>query len=329
MGGNVIIDSIPADKIKVEDRESIMYHLRSLFWCISNQHNNLYSFPLWDHILDNDIYYSGSTKYLFDTSIPLSELLKYKPTIGDIDIKVDKNNRRSLSFVLNKNLHNVLSGFYLIGYKESVDQIITLWHNELFGNIQIDFEFVDFIELYPTIWSTFSKNSEWRDTEIGIKAVFHKLLLRAVTGKNIDELIFLNESGKKIKKEISSLYAFSVNKGLRYKFKTVEYEGKSILQKLYVKDSKYIRNINKILNILFDKPEHNYWNEDQIKLSYSFSGLIELIIKNCDRFEHINIYNSFLYSVIGDNAQQLCRDKDEDIRIKQVAINYLKTKLYI
>ncbi|MFA6199147.1 MAG: hypothetical protein WC679_01910 [Bacteroidales bacterium] len=330
MGGNVVIENIPAQRISTENRDSLVYHLRSLFWYINNNFQEYYQIQLWDNILDNNIYYSGSTTHLFDVRIPQESFDLYKPYIGDIDIKVDKNNRSNFKHYLDSIIKELnISGFEFIGYKESNDQIISLWYNNLFGHIQIDFEFVDFIEYTPTNWSIFSRNSEWCDIEQGIKAVFHKLLLRAITGKELESLYFLNESGTKIKHELTSKYAFSVTLGLRYKFKTVQINGEDFLQKLTTKKSKYTRNVNQILSILFEKEDNYWWPEEYIKLANSFVGLTELIIKNCDREEIVNIYKAFKHSIFSEKSQKISRDQDEDNKIKTIALDYLKNKLYI
>ena len=331
LGGNVIIDSVYANKIPTNDRDLLCHALKSLFWSINNLFHNDYSRDLWDNILDNNIYYSGSTKHLFDFDINQYELALYKPYLGDIDIKVNSLDKNDILCFLSdlSYIKQSVAGFILIGYKQSVDQVITLWYNDLYGNIQIDFEFVDFIEYTPTNWAIFSKNSEWCDVKLGIKAVFHKLLFRAITAKDLDELTFLNETGKQLKHEISSYYAFSVTHGLRYKFKKVQIDNKDYLQKLRVKDSRYITNVNKILNILFDKPENYWWSSDYLQLANSYTGLTELIIKNCDRFEHENIFKAFQHSLFSNGAQQIYRDVNEDLHYKNIAIKHLKDKLYI
>ncbi len=123
-----------------------------------------------------------------DDSISDNEFLKYKPKLGDIDITVPLQHKLSLWFLL-KDLEGVqlTENIVYVGSNRTTETSIGQQINSVLefkptkSLFQIDWEFVDYDRGVPTAWSKFSKSADWGDMKLGIKGVFHKYLLRAMT----------------------------------------------------------------------------------------------------------------------------------------------------
>lgn len=254
--------------------------------------------------LEKKLMLSGSTALLFNQNVSDEDLIKFHPIIGDIDTMVDLNKESQIL----KNLKS-LPNYKLISFKKTSGQIITLWKIKISDkeyDLQLDLELVEYKDSKPTDWSTFAHSSTPEDLVKGIKGVWSKLLIRAISAKD----------------GLPNKLAFSVSRGLRNKFDS---DGKL----LSTSDSEYITDINKILQMLFGVNKD--FNSIEIKAASSFVGLINLIKKYVKTNEEIkNIYDAFLYSLYSEKGLKLyktdpARDKEE----KQLAVDYLKSNLKI
>lgn len=255
---------------------------------------------------------SGSSKWLFDsTAIDTESLIKIKPKFGDIDLQCNKYDEAKLRQFLESK--PIVAGCTLIDYKKSGNQFITLWEfSSVDLNIQIDFELVDFNETtrLPTEWSKFAHSSSMEDLKCGVKGVFHKYLIRAITTKYLREGIEVSQSGKaKLPANVYPTVAFSVDHGIRHKYDQQLINGVLYLHK--PKAPTYSKQLSDLFKILFDACPTEY---DLNNLS-SFVGLIKLINKyvktNSEKALIIDGFKRLLY---GHGAQSLYKDdKSRDL----------------
>ncbi len=336
MGGNVSFDDEVAERIDLKkySRDKLLPLLRKSLSSISSEFQKDSGDVLWSkELLSQGTFLSGSAFHFFDFgNIKSEDFVKVKDSIGDIDTQVDKTKANDLESFLEKNIgkEGIFYKLTLKGFKKTPGQIISLWS---FGeknpfNIQIDFELVDFFEGRPSAWSNFSHSSPWEDMVSGIKGVFHKLLLRALTNKNKEKFVQVMKTKEKIVE--GNLWSFSVANGLRRKFVPVinkegshekDSEGKLLKYKeVAVKDSTYEKSLNKIFSILFEKEP----SPDDMKKFASFKGLISLIKKYLNEDQIDNVIDNFSNLLFDEKSQGLYKgDKERDKEEKMKAFSIL------
>lgn len=179
MGGNVKIGDHVAQPIKItpEFIEDIRSDIISVMYSIGYRirQDKLFSCYGAGGILNLDCF-TGSITHLMSGRIPEKELLKYKPTFGDVDIQVD----RSCEYIL-KDLFQ--PGFQAGPYEyrgrsNHGNETSVLMQHRVTGEIhQFDFQYVDQPGSEP---QRFLHSSEWTDIRLGVKGAHHKLLLNAI-----------------------------------------------------------------------------------------------------------------------------------------------------
>lgn len=307
MGGNVQLNGFSATRINLGqiERKVIRKRICDILSDIDNSFFKRYGTVLWHaKVIHSKQLFSGSSKFLFDDSISEYQLLKYKPTFGDIDVQIDINKQRMFEHIISN-----YDGS--IGYKKSVDQIITLFYiAELDANIQIDFEFVDFDNGAPSDWASFSRSSCWIDIQNGIKGVFHKYLLRAMTTKSLSTFIVRTARTEKV--VTATELAFSVTSGLRQKYvpvidqtgKQEIKDGLKVFNPISTIDSTYTINVSQIFEIVFGFAP----NADQLKQFESFVGCCDLISNYFTVEDRRKVVDGFIRTLWGKQAQKLYRD---------------------
>lgn len=315
MGGNVSFGSNNATRINVLQlgRQKTVEILNSLLDNINQAFSRDNEYPLWDEdLFSSKEFISGSGIHLFNTSIPDSLFVLEKPTMGDVDIKVDQ------TFPLLKWFEQ-LKDDKLMGWKNSGNQIITLWSVEGM-NIQVDFELVEFINKRPTEWASFCRSSDWMDVMVGIKGVFHKYAIRAMTALWKEERNI--RKGGKITVQDVGKYAFSVDKGFREKIEEIE---PNVFQIIPVKSSVYCQDVKTILSTLLRKDP----TTDELKQFNSFVGIMHLIKSNYSMEEQIKCLDGFTNLIWGKGAQSLSKDEMEDYKVKNIAFEFMSYSLGI
>lgn len=332
------------------NRDLIVKEFIKLFDHINTLYENRYQIPLWIKfdIIESGYAFNGSSEHLFNKNITNEEFVKYKLKIGDIDITVDREK--------NKNLFNLLCD---LEGKQLTPSIKYIGQNKMycFGQInavfefkmeerttfvQVDFEFVDYVNDRPSEFSKFSHSANWEDIKLGFKGFHHKFLLinlvRAISEN--DNIIVLTKKSKeepigyKSKKgdEIPRMMAFSIDRGLRKKYKPIYYrdelliiENKIAYKELETIESNYIQDINDIFSEIFEKKNF----KDGYSLRFeSFVGLFDLIKENFNLSIIRKLYKYLIDNLWGKNAQGLVRnDPESDYRIKLKIINHFKSKL--
>lgn len=330
------------------NRNLITQELIKLFDVLNTSYKERYNDFIWSKfdIIESGYAFNGSSEHLFNKNITDEEFLKSKSKIGDIDITVDRSK--------NKNLFDLLCD---LEGKQLTHSIKYIGQNKLFcfGQInavfefrieerhtfiQVDFEFVDYVNDKPSEFSKFSHSASWEDIKLGFKGFHHKFLLinlvRAISEN--DSIIVLTKKSKeepigyKISKkdEIPRMMAFSIDRGLRKKYRQIKFndeplliENKYVYKELETNESDYEQKVENIFFSIFQDVSYNY-----DKRFESFVGLFDLIVENFDLKIYRKLYRYLVENLWGNNAQGLVRnDPESDYRIKLKLINHFKSKL--
>lgn len=264
------------------------------------------------NILDisTEFWYCGSSEHLVDTQISDEELIKYKPTFGDIDLLVDLDSKGKVEAILKEKPEG------LLGWKRTGGQIVTLWDTDI-GNLQIDLCFTEFVMGYPSEWGLYSRSSSWDDMKLGIRGVYHKMFLRALTSLSVQPV---GEDGK-----LSNTLAFSVQRGIREKYVLNENGYPETLLK--PSDSTYYTDLNDILMLLYGVVSHC---DSQIENMWSLTGLIS----NMDYSPKFywgarnEVMKGFVEILLGEGSQKFQQDESGDREEKLKVIGMVAEMMY-
>jgi len=191
--------------------------------------------------------------------------------------------------------------------------------------IQCDFEFVQVgDDGMPTPFSHWSRSSAWKDIEQGIKGVSHKRIIGAI------DYIFqstLNiQKGKKkpvVKKETVHMYAWSVQRGIRPKYKLIDAKN-DIWEMIPPKDGTYTKDIPEIFNKLFRKKG----TKKDLEKFDSFVGIIDIIQKYFNKKDQNKAVDAYVKAMIDKGSQKLYRDDPvTDWEVKKSSFDYMDKKL--
>jgi len=356
MGGNISLqgsDNITytASRIPFDDKVlvSLRYSLNSIFKLLNAEYKKRYNARLWDRNSYSK-YLNGSSSYILGKDYDIDLIASLKNDIGDIDIMVDKNKSENLYYFL-KYIEGNKFSIYDPG-KVSItlnainandkdklgNTIITIFNVEIGSykfSIQIDFELADFKNGIPTEWSYFSHNSHIDDVKIGIKAVNHKYLLRALVGvaSTRDDIILCTPSSTitniKLKKtNLASfrMYQFGVDSGIGQAYQAVsidsdpiKIDNKFLYRERKPEEKVYVKNVNYLLYIIFNK-------KTPIESLYSFKSLAKET-SSFNKVKKIKILERFISILFGSNGNQVQKidplNKDNDKKLKLDAYQYL------
>jgi hypothetical protein len=325
-GGNVQIGDHSAQHINLEDhnRDIVSDLVMKGLVEINNMFKEDTGLYLWKpSVLKDGKIFSGSTKHFFDDRITTEKFIKHKKSVGDIDLMVDENLKEQIKKFIADHEGEDFASLSLIGSKSAGDQLITLWKLEPMGiNIQMDLEFVAFAKDKPAEWSEFSHSASFEDIELGVKGAFHKILMTSLLGhRKTDSVLQMKTKQKDIK---AGTHALSI-KGLRKKFEKIgELDGKPLVRETGSKD--FNTNFYEIIKEAFGADA----TEDDVKLFWSFTGILKLMKKYLDKPSRDKIFDEFLERLFGSEAQGLYRgDPNRDLDEKMVAVNLAKEKLNV
>lgn len=317
-GGNVQIGEYEAERIDLNkiDRNSIVTRINRTLQMVNLQFQKKYGLPLWNkELFASKKFLSGSAFHFFNKAIATPEFVKYKNTVGDIDTQVDKAQESNIKEFLDSITGQKFGYVTFIGYKSSAGQFITLWQfSQPKINVQIDLELVDFAEGKPTEWSQFSHSSDWADMKEGIKGVFQKYLLRAMTTKTLRDIIILKGKKETPTKVTSTDLAFSVGQGLRVKIAPVMDDGKhrtidglQVYKEIPTKESTYINDLKVMFEVLFGVQPSTL----ELELFGSYVGGLQLIKKHFSVAEQKKVVDGFAFTLWGPGGQGLYRGNPE------------------
>ena len=381
-GGNVTINDQNADRIDTNAREQAVPLIDNALAAINAAYAQYSGKPLWHpELLKSRQFLSGSAFHFFDRdNIRDLDFHAAKPTVGDIDTQVDMDMREDITKWLQQlPVGSRLGEAVYLGVKDDPlalagAQLITLWTFPALQiktknpdgtttvrgtNIQIDLELKEFEQLpktgyrQPTRWSKFSASSSWQDIQSGVKGVFHKYLIMALSKLTEQTVIIRKPVYNRKTKEYdsykyseptqASMYTFAVGSkeggGLRPTLSPVigsdgrpeEIDGIGVYDA--VGTTGYVRDVDQIFANLFGE---RLKRSDLKKVSQdfdSFTGLLKIIRKYATAEERQIVADKFREKVIGVDdrnrrAQELYKgDPDKDRTEKLTAYNLLNKSL--
>jgi hypothetical protein len=356
-GGNIILKSSSGDDliispidITILDKESVCNDLKQLLHSLNDLFNKAYDEILWsEKVINEGAIFNGSTRLLFEEN----KIEQYKTEFGDIDCIVPESKKFSFNEILNKLEDRAFGRFTLRGIatklKTSTTQSVTVWeyryNKDTTLNIQVDFEYFKFEGEYPPEFANFAKGSSIVDMHYQIKGVFHKLLLGIIPKdlSQMDDVVVLTPTSElppnkiKISKDKEhaspiSLLSFSVDRGLRYKYK-IQYDTESdkpfkVSGKYLVKPIKstklqghfYKTNIDDIFKTIFKKKPSSV----ERKQFFSFTGLCLLIKKHLSDSMCRKIILHLFDNLWGDDINGMYKfNPDADKTVKAIAWKYV------
>ena len=362
MGGNVtgVTKSgkeTHAQKIPLKSigRKVFVDKITALLKFINKDFEKEFKNKLWkdETQIANGFIFNGSTSFIMNQEYSDEEIVRYKPSCGDLDIAVPEFLKENLWRYLDKNDEKeIIPGVtYMGSNKPTIDSIgsqincVFLIEFEIDGHsekcpCQIDWEFLPFTETgIPTQWAKFSHSSSFEDCKAGVKAVHHKYLLRALVGGaslRTDIVIATSKStwdNVTLTKSASHLnprmLKFSVDKGLRVAYeplldpngKSVFVDGKQVFKEIPTKNSNFVTDVWQIF-LLTMKPsdiEDAKKSGDESKM-WSYMGVLNLIKKYCDTKQIKETYDRYvelLWGLKPARAQELERnDSEGDYKVK-------------
>lgn len=337
-GGNVQIGDKEAQRMDLTklNRATLVPTIQQALVAINAGYQKMFKQPMWaPELLASGEFLSGSSLHFFNLAgISTEKFVANKPTVGDIDTQVDQNLADNAAKFLTAATGKKFGPATLIGFKPSAAQLITLWgFDNPAINIQIDLEFVDYAEGRPTEWSAFSHSSAWEDIEAGVKGVFHKYLLRALSTPSLRDVVVLSGKKEVAKKVKTTDLAFAVTKGLRYKLAPVmdgdqqrQIDGLPVFKEIPTKDSTYMTNLGELAGVFFgaDLPQ------SEIKMFWSFVGTLQLVKKYFTPEQQAGVIMGFAYTLFGPSGQEIYRgEPDKDLADKNAALAIMTKTLNI
>lgn len=344
MGGNVTAKNwttgveTKAVKIPVKEigRQEFIKTFVEIFKTMNKQFKAKYKRPIWvdETILTNGFAFNGSTSFIMDPSLSDEEVMKHKPSAGDLDVTVPEEIKEDLWKYLNAlEGKEIIKGAHYMGsnrgsIKSIGDQIngviMVDFPNGQRAYAQVDFEFLPFEDNKPTSWAKFSHSSSFADAKAGVKAVHHKYLIQAIVGgaSTRDDIAVVTPSStpdklkfKDLKGDLPRLLKFSVTRGIRVAYEPVidpktgkimvTPEGKQVYRELATSESNFETIVDEIYKLAFGQIEGH---EADVKLFHSFVGVLELMKKHMDKKSIQRTHDRYiemLWGYKGGRAQEL------------------------
>lgn len=350
MGGNLTLfkdteNEIQSEKVdlKLVGRQKLIKFSNSLFKELNKKFFSLHKEYLWDDKIEFKELFNGSSSFVLSNDYNDEEILKYKPTMGDIDIAIPEQFGTKLNMLL-KTLEGkqVAPGVIYLGNNRDVlgkegTQINSIFRftDPVDYLVQVDFELLPFENNQPTEWSKFSHSSSFEDTKANIKAVFHKYLIRALVGSvsvRPDIVIATPAStpdniklSKAKNDTVARMLKFSVDKGCREALtpvldtngKIIEIDGKGVYKNIPTNQSDYKTSLIEIYKMIFGEE-----SEPDVKKMWTFTGVLELckqLTKDQKDLLALRFYE-LLWGLSPERAQELERDNPQlDVAIKGAA----------
>jgi hypothetical protein len=340
-GGNIELPSGERAQnidLKVTQRSYIVPILDNLLVSINSSFSKQFKKPLWNpKLLQSKEFLSGSSIHFFNVKgISDETFVAKKPKVGDIDTQVNAENAEEVRQFLDSLQGKQIGPGKLLGYKSGNEQFSSLWElQDPPIKIQIDFEFVKFAGDEPTDWSKFSHSSAWEDLEAGVKGVFHKYLIQALTALTREDFLLRKLVGRgksRAEQDVpttDNTVSFAVSSkeggGLRQKYEPVlDDNGKPVIKDgLPVYQARpttgYEQNIAEIFSKIFGTRLNPKQIEVMNKKFWSYVGLLDAARQLLDDSEKDQVAEAFLMKLFGKGAQGLYRGEPERDRAEKMA----------
>jgi len=273
-GGNVIVDGeqaqkIPMDRLDEPKFKKLKEELMRSFKGFNDAFNRKAKKPLWadfKKLVSSGMIFSGSTRLFFNK--PLKSFSKVKKKVGDMDLQVPVSYMGDLRSVLEGLKGKKVGNFKWRGFTSAGLQFNGIlettpeWH-DIIKYIQVDFEGTEFSNNEPTEFATFGHSSSWTDIQKGIKGLFIKYLVRAITSSiQRGEVAIVGKKGKRLQRpDTVSFFGFSVDRGFRKKLepvlddkgKIIQTDGLPTYREIPSKGAKFVTDIPKIFEFMFGR----------------------------------------------------------------------------
>lgn len=328
-GGNVHLGDKKTVPIPIEKRDSRREHVHEFLRSV-NKAAGHHLFGKEEKALHSHSAYSGSSRHMMDASIATHELGKHKKKFGDVDVMVPHDSEHHLLHALKPGSKH--GKFHVVGVRKIGSQHTAVVRHEDGDHNQIDFEYKPYKNHEPTKFAQWSQNSHMKDLKTGLKGVFHKHLLNAVTSAHAKHGIIETIGKKKTKHEEGEVreHTFSPNHGLRAKHYPVMKDGKhvhhgphGVYSEHKTGEVPYDQDLHSIHHKLFGKKGSSV----DIDSMHSFHGTAGLIKKHLHPSTHKKIVHSFIDKMYGKEARPLDNDHHEDLKVKEHAIGHLRKHL--
>lgn len=362
-GGNVqvldkstgkLVDAERLDLRKI-GRQEFIKKFTELFKKMNKDFKSKYGEPIWrdESLLTNGFVFNGSTSYIMDQSLSDEEVVKFKPSAGDIDITVSLSIKEDLWRYLDSiEGKEIIKGARYVGSnKPSISSIgsqinaviVVDFDNGVTAPAQVDFEFVPFSGGRPTEWAKFSHGSSFTDAKSNIKAVHHKFLIRSIVGgasMRTDLVIATPKSTwdnitltKSKAHALPRMLKFSVDRGVRQAYealinpetgKPMQIEGKDVYKEIPTARSSFETDVMEIYKLAFGRLEGN---EGDLNDFQSFVGVVKQMKKHLNSQqikETVSRYIELLWGFKGQRGQELERgEPEEDLKVKMPGYQFL------
>ena len=220
MGGNVTAvnkktgKAIDAVKIPVKEigRQDFIDTFIKIFKKMNSDFYSKFKKKIWvdeSHLISG-FAFNGSTSFIMDPTLSDEEVIKYKPSAGDIDVVIPDELKEELWKYLDSiEGEEIIPGAVYHGSNRPTlssvtDQInsviIVEFKNGVRAYCQVDFELLPFENNKPTDWSKFSHSSSFEDAKalVDVKQELIKCFYDEKTSKYY--YIVNGKKGEEIKK---------------------------------------------------------------------------------------------------------------------------------
>lgn len=189
MGGNVTATNkktniaVSAEKIPIKEigRKDFIDVFIKIFKKMNAEFYSKFKKKIWvdESHLTSGFIFNGSTSFIMDPSYSDDEIIKHKPTSGDLDIIVPEELKEDLWHYLDSiEGKEIIPGAIYHGSNRPTVSSITDQINGLFivtfpngvtAKAQVDFELLPFeTDNSPSTWAKFSHSSSFEDTKTSV-----------------------------------------------------------------------------------------------------------------------------------------------------------------
>lgn len=358
-GGNITITNLQTNKTYSAEEvdltkinlNNFRKEIKKFLKTLNELFKKEYKKTLWkDNDIETAFIYNGSSSFILHPDYEESQIRKYKPKMGDIDITIPEEYLKSLYLLLEKLKNKPINCFQYKGnwrnnpdsLGDQLNTIFRMYFDDDFNpvdkngtqfiNLQIDFEGVNFVNGSPDEFAKFGHSSSFEDAKENIKAMHHKILISSIftaISKLPDSIVVTKTSTPDNLKQVTwnktkpaKLVRFSGNSGIYNCLdpmmdngKQVIWNGLKVYKEINSKEGKYEKDLNKIFEFAFG-------GKGNISDFHSFVGLCKCIKKYCDKETQNDILEIYIEGILSGKAPPKHKDINIDIELKMSAINY-------
>jgi hypothetical protein len=363
MGGNTTIKTksgelVSAERIPIKDigRDNFVKSFQTFLLNINKEFKSVYGYYIWEdknEIMNGGIF-NGSTSFIMSPNFKTSDIEKFKPHAGDLDVAIPREiGQEVFDFLEDREGKEFSPGIKYIGNnantRDKLGNTLICIAKAQFGDIivqaQLDLELSDMESGKQTDWSAFAHSSSFEDTKEGMKGVANKYFWRALVGavhqldkgfvvatpsSTADKVSLKGKQPSKIR-----LLNFGVDSGVGagYEILTkdgeeIKIDGKTVYREKKPQEKTYDKDLANLISTVFGDVEV------QVKDTHSFIKILELsnkYLSKKEKQEALDRFLAILFCTDGGQCQAIePNDYKEDVKIKSAiylkAVQLLKLK---